>query len=63
VVQIGIKVGCRKQECIQNFDGESSWKTELERTKTRWKSNFKLDLRETGYKDGKCMELTQVRFQ
>jgi len=43
--------------------GRPEGKRPLGRSRRRWENNIKMDLRETGCKDGKWMKLVQDRVQ
>jgi hypothetical protein len=52
---------CEDAECMQNFGIEASWngKQLLRRPRRRWVATIKMALAETGYEDGKWMEVGQ----
>jgi hypothetical protein len=47
------------KDYLQNSDWETSWKLSNCETRKCREDNIRMDLRLTGYKDRRCMELTQ----
>jgi hypothetical protein len=52
-----------KEECIQGFVGKSEGKRPLGRSRCRWESNIKMDLRELGWGGMDWIDLAQDRDQ
>jgi hypothetical protein len=60
---MGWECGCRRQKCMQNCRGLTSWETSTSVFGKEVRDSMKLDLREMVCEDGKWMVLAQNRAQ